>query len=84
MPMTVFHHTKDMKLDPALLFVSIAAFMVFFSFIKKESAKESKEYYWLIGLVGILIGLAFSIKLTSLMLLLGVCGLLAYRMTSFW
>ena len=27
MPMTVFHHSKDMKLDPALFFVSITAFM---------------------------------------------------------
>jgi hypothetical protein len=82
MPMTVFHHTKDMKLDPALLFVSITALMMFFTFIKKE--QEKKEYYTILAIIGILIGFAFGIKLTSLMLFLGISGVLAYRMVSFW
>lgn len=84
MPMTVFHHSKDMKLDPALLFVSIAALMTFFAFFRQFSLKNASTSFKLILLVGILIGFAFSIKVTSLMLILAVAGLLAYRLLSFW
>jgi dolichyl-phosphate-mannose--protein O-mannosyl transferase len=87
MPMTVFHHTKDMKLDPGLLFVSISAFMVFFSFVSHKAPttkKERNELCSILALIGILIGFAFSIKLTSLMLLVGILGLFAYRTLSFW
>lgn len=82
MPMTVFHHTKDMKLDPALLFVSISVFMLFFTSIKK-ALWWNKDIYILLVIIGILIGFAFSIKVTTLMLLLAVLGLFAYRMLWF-
>lgn len=87
MPMTVFHHTKDMKLDPALLFVSVTAFMTFFAFVKKSFPVDKKErvvFYRILMLVGILLGFAFSVKVTSLMLVLGILGLFAYRLLSFW
>ena len=45
MPMTIFHHTKDMKLDPGLLFVSISAFMVFYGFIRTKEFGNKKELY---------------------------------------
>ncbi|MFZ2255246.1 MAG: hypothetical protein WAW59_05655 [Patescibacteria group bacterium] len=72
MPMTVFHHTKDMKLDPALLFVSISTFMVFFTFIKEVTLKNKNEVFRLLILVGVLLGFAFSIKVTTLMLVLAI------------
>lgn len=87
MPMTVFHHTKDMKLDPALLFVSVTAFMTFFSLVGKSLPTDKKErttFFRILILVGILLGFAFSIKVTSLMLVLGILGLFAYRLLSFW
>jgi hypothetical protein len=87
MPMTVFHHTKDMKLDPALLFVSVTAFMTFFSFVGKTVPTDTREktiFFRILILVGILLGFAFSIKVTSLMLVLGILGLFAYRLLSFW
>ena len=73
MPMTVFQHTKDMKLDPALLFASITAFMTFFMYIKRDVSKDTQEYIRILGLVGLLIGFAFSIKVTSIMLILAAC-----------
>lgn len=74
-----------MKLDPALLFVSISVFMVFFSFIQKSLFKKvSKNTYLFLALIGILVGFAFSIKVTSVMLLLAILGLFAYRLLSFW
>ncbi len=84
MPMTIFHHTKDMKLDPALLFVSISAFMVFYGFIRGAEIRNKKETYTLLAIIWVLIGLAFSIKVTTLMLLLGIFALWSYRMMSFW
>lgn len=84
MPMTVFHHTKDMKLDPALLFVSISTFMVFFTFIKEVTLKNKNEVFRLLILVGVLLGFAFSIKVTTLMLVLAIFWLFAYRLLSFW
>lgn len=83
MPMTVFHHTKDMKLDPALLFVSISGFMAFFGLIFKDIVK-SKEQYKYIVLVWLILWFAFSIKVTTLMLVLSIFWLYAYRTLSFW
>ena len=69
-----------MKLDPALLFVSISVFMLFFSSIKTFTSKDTdKSFYVLLLIVGVLIGFAFSIKVTTLMLLLAILGLFAYR-----
>jgi len=84
MPMTVFHHTKDMKLDPALLFVSISVFMLFYAYVKDGFFKQEKDTKKTLMLIWILMGFAFSIKVTTLMLILWVLGLLAYRMLSFW
>lgn len=84
MPMTIFHHTKDMKLDPGLLFVSISAFMVFYGFIRTKEFGNKKELYSILWLLGIMLGFAFSIKVTTLMLVLGILWLWSYRMLSFW
>lgn len=80
MPMTVFQQAKDMKLDPALMFFSISAFTVLFSLWKKSDTK--KRSLTIICLAGILTGFAFWVKVTTLMLLLGALGLIAYRFLS--
>lgn len=80
MPMTVFQQAKDMKLDPALMFFSISAFLAVFSLWKREYSE--KKVFTIIFLAGILTGLAFGVKVTSLMLLLWSLWLIAYRYLS--
>jgi hypothetical protein len=82
MPMTVFQQAKDMKLDPALLFFSISAFSLLFALWKSE--RTIKSIFILIFISGLLIGFTFWVKLTSLMLLLGGLGLIAYKQLWFW
>lgn len=48
MPMNIFQQAKDMKLDPALLFVSISAFMLLYSAWKNN--ESSKKNYILIAI----------------------------------
>lgn len=85
MPMTVFQHTKDMKLDPALLFFSVSVFMLFFTTIKdKILDTDKKTGYKILIVIGVLLGFVFSVKVTTLMLILAIFGLFAYRLLSFW
>jgi hypothetical protein len=77
MPMTIFQQAKDMKLDPALMAVSVSAFGLLWYSLREKIWK--KEFYYVIALVGLIIGIAFSIKLTSLMLIIASLALIAYR-----
>jgi hypothetical protein len=80
MPMTVFQQAKDMKLDPGLMMVSVSAFwLLWYSLTQNLKPKIS---YFLIGTVGVIIGLAFTIKLTTLILIISVFSLIAYRILS--
>jgi hypothetical protein len=80
MPMNIFQQAKDMKLDPALLAVSITGFMMLFSGWNERNTKTKNLLILLIG--GLIIGFAFSIKFTSLMLIMAGFGLIAYRILS--
>lgn len=68
-PMTVFQQAKDMKLDPALMFFTVSAFIAIFSLWKREYS--DKKTWSILFLAGILMGFAFGVKVTTLMLLLG-------------
>lgn len=70
MPMTVFQQAKDMKLDPAYLFFAISGFMLLFSIWKSQ--KLDRKNLSILLLVGVIIGFTFSVKFTSLMLIIGV------------
>lgn len=84
MPMTIFQQAKDMKLDPALMFVSVTAVMnlIFgINYFLKNSPK--KNYLLLFFIAGILTGFAFSVKLTSLIFVISSIGFLAYKTLGF-
>jgi hypothetical protein len=71
LPMLVFQQAKDMKVDPALFALSIVAFTLTFLFHQHKEG-VSNERHTLLACIGICIGIAFAIKITSLMLLLGI------------
>lgn len=77
MPMTIFQQAKDMKLDPALMMVSVSAFGILWYALREKL--EQHKFYILIGLAGCIVGLAFSIKLTTLMLIIASLALIGYR-----
>lgn len=80
MPMTIFQQAKDMKLDPAYLFFAISGFMLLFSVWNAQ--KWDRKNLSILALSGIIIGFTFSVKFTSLMLILGALGLISYRLLS--
>ncbi len=77
MPMTIFQQAKDMKLDPALMMVSVSAFWVLWYALREKL--EKNKFYILIGIAGFIVGLAFSIKFTTLMLIVAGLALISYR-----
>jgi hypothetical protein len=77
MPMTVFQQAKDMKLDPALMMVSVSAFWVLWYTLREKFEKQ--KFFWFIGLAWIIVGIAFSMKLTTLILVISSLALIAYR-----
>ena len=84
MPMTIFQQQKDMKLDPALMFVSLAAFMALWYAIKSIFQRENlKSAYMILFMGGLLAGLAFSIKFTTLMFIVAAFGLIGYKFLGF-
>ena len=69
MPMVIFQIAKDMKLDIALLFISLVPiFMLCYIFSKKDNSFSHNKIYYLI--IGILLWFIFSIKVTSLLLII--------------
>jgi hypothetical protein len=82
MPMTIFQQAKDMKLDPALMMVSVSAFGVLWYALKNKIREN--HFYILIGVAGFIIGLAFSIKLTTLILIIASLALMAYTILGFF
>ena len=78
MPMIIFQQAKDMKLDPALFFISIIAIFSLYTLVEKirEYDDEGNEDSWkkkilpFAGVSGLLIGFAFCVKFTTLMLFL--------------
>ena len=82
MPMTVFQQAKDMKLDPAYLFFSISGLMLLFHTWRSE-LHEKRYNYSIIGIIGLIIWFSFTVKFTSIMLILACLGVIAYRLLSF-
>ena len=77
MPMTIFQQAKDMKLDPGLMMVSVSAFGILWYTLREKFEKHG--FYHLILLVGIIVGIAFSIKFTTLILIIASLALISYR-----
>lgn len=90
MPMIVFQQAKDMKIDPMLLGLSLAVFFVVIEITRRtweerdslllkvsdHFANRQITYWWFV--IGIMIGLLFTVKLTSLIFIIAALALLAY------
>lgn len=79
MPMTVFQLAKDMKLDYALLFISVITLVLVYWVLFTQNKFSHRKSLPVLGLIWFFIGIAFSIKVTSLLLLLWVLGMLCYK-----
>ena len=77
LPMTVFQLAKDMKLDYGLLFVSLWALSLSYYALYSETKLRGNWKIWCI--VWICIWFAFTIKITSVLLLFALIWLIAYR-----
>lgn len=84
MPMTVFQLAKDMKLDFALLWVSITALTLLYHTFFDGWHFSHKKSFWTLTLVWFFVGIAFSIKVTSLLLFIAVFGALSYKKLNIW
>ncbi len=84
MPMTVFQLAKDMKLDYWLLFVSLASLFSMYYVVFFSHTWSRKKYLSFLWIIWVLMWLAFSIKVTSLLLILGVLATLTYKRYSVW
>ncbi len=69
-----------MKLDPAFLFISISTFLTLYRAYEPNNSEKQNVSYIL--LAGILIGFAFSVKFTALMLIIMGPAYIAYRLLS--
>lgn len=82
MPMTVFQQAKDMKLDPAYLFFAISGIMLLFHAWDDKHANK-KTQLTLLWIIWVIIGFTFTVKLTSIMLILAWLWVIAYRFLNF-
>jgi len=77
LPMTVFQLAKDMKLDYGLLFMSASTIFIMLQALYYDTKEDYTWKFWVF--VGLLMWFCFSIKVTSLLLILSLVVLLAYR-----
>ena len=79
LPMVVFQSTKDMKVDEWLFFLSITALYyvyTYFSKLKEKSDKNSSLL--LLFFIWIIVGFCFSIKFTTILLIIWIIALISY------
>lgn len=77
LPMSIFHSIKDLKLDQGLFFIT--TFIVYFLFILLKKYKENKDFPKIyLFLIWILSWFSFSIKFTSLFLIISILALFSY------
>jgi hypothetical protein len=76
MPMTIFQQAKDMKLDPAYFAFSISSiWLLLYSW---KHSEDKKVLLSIIAVIGLIVGFSFTVKVTSLMIILWVIWILAY------
>ena len=85
MPMVIFQQAKDMKLDIGLFFISVVAVYCLYKIIlnrHNEQKKDEKTILWwgllIVFLIWALCWFAFSIKVTSLILISSLIWVLFY------
>lgn len=77
LPMIMFQFSKDMKIDPGLFFMSII--IVYMLYITLLNSYSSRHTYILYGLIWLLSWFVFTIKFTSLLLIIGLAGTMFFR-----
>jgi hypothetical protein len=77
MPMIVFQQAKDMKLDPTLFAITVAAIFLLFEGIRRMES-YGKDAWKLFAVSGFVAGIAFAVKFTTLMLFLGAAAGIFY------
>ncbi len=76
LPMVIFHLAKDMKLDQWLLFISVfSVFIIYYLLISKEK-RTVKNILTYLFIAWVISGFAFSIKLTTLLLISAIIWVL--------
>lgn len=78
MPMVIFQVAKDMKLDIALYTISFLTIIITIYVYIKNDLWNTRERYIYFFIIGILIGTAFIIKITSLLLLLWIIAIVSF------
>lgn len=78
LPMVVFQTAKDMKLDIGLFSVSFLAVMLLYILYSHISRLDRKHILLLLISIGALAWLAFTIKVTSLLLISSIIGVIFY------
>ena len=81
MPMVVFQQAKDMKLDEWLFFISAIVLYLIIKFFNKDFIIKKKNILLLV--IWILAWFAFSIKITSLLLISGIIWIIFYSKLGF-
>ena len=84
MPMSVFQLAKDMKVDFGLLFMSSISLFLMYWLLYGDKHFSHKKSWGMLGLIGFFIWIAFSIKVTSLLLLLWILWMLFYKKFALW
>lgn len=81
MPMVIFHLAKDMKLDQGLFAFTIIAIYLFFMVLGRDETVHKNNLVYLF-IIGLITGLCFTIKITTLLLISWFIGVLFFNY--FW
>lgn len=95
LPMVIFHLAKDMKLDQGLFFISITSVVGLYHVLLTNTDRKKKLNLLYLFIIGIIVWFAFSIKLTTLLLISWIIGgivfsemgflwFIGYIFTFFW
>ena len=79
MPMVVFQQAKDMKLDEGLFFISVIVFYLVVKKLNSPSLTKGRWGLFLFLIIWILAWFAFSIKITSLLLISAIIWIIFYN-----
>ena len=84
LPMIVFQNTLDLKLDLWLFFITIIAVFITYKYFLLTKKKKNISLL-VVFIIWLLTGIAFSIKFTSLLLILSIFWTISYfRLWLFW
>lgn len=79
LPMVMFHSTKDMKVEEWLFFLTVIALYYLYAYFQKLKSEDFKNIsIYLMLIIWIIAGFCFSIKFTSLLLIVAILAVITY------